>query len=75
VFLKDRDVILTNDAWHVAIDLNIRAYEDVLSDISGDLILVDKQKKEFTSISELRQNKTLLNTLENRLYNFQQILQ
>jgi len=57
VFLKDRDVILRNDAWHVAIDLNISAYEDVLSAISGDLNLVDKQKKEYTSISEQRQNK------------------
>lgn len=57
MFLKDRDVILRNDAWHVAIDLNISAYEDVLSAISGDLNLVDKQKKEYTSISEQRQNK------------------
>jgi hypothetical protein len=61
---------LKNDAWHVLIDLNISAYEVVLSAISGNLILVDKQKKEFTSISDLRLNKTLLNTLENILYNF-----
>ena len=73
VFLKDRD-ILSDDAWHVAIDLNTDAYKDVLSTIRGDLVLVDKQKQEFTSLYELRQIEALLNTLEDKLYNFQQIL-
>jgi hypothetical protein len=58
----------------VAIDLNIDAFEDVLSTIQGDLILVDKQKQKFTSFAELRQIEALLNTLEDKLYNFRQIL-
>jgi len=47
----------------VAIDLKTDAYEDVLSAIQGDFILVDKQKQDFTSLSELRQIEALLNTL------------
>ena len=39
-----------------------------------DLILVDKQKKKFTSISELRQTETLLYTLESKQAYFHQIL-
>jgi len=74
VFLRDRDIVLSGDAWHVAIDLNTDAYEDVLSTIQGDLILVDKQKQEFTSLSELRQTEASLNTLEDKLHNFRHIL-
>jgi hypothetical protein len=58
----------------VAIDLNTDAYEVVLSTIQGDLILVDKQKQELTTLSELRQIEALLNTLEDKLPNFRQIL-
>ena len=74
VFLKDRDIVLSGDACHVAIDLNTDAYEVVLSTIQGDLILVDKQKQELTTLSELRQIEALLNTLEDKLPNFRQIL-
>jgi hypothetical protein len=35
---------------------------------------VEKQKRGFTSISELRQIETLLNTLESKLYIFLQVL-
>ena len=70
VFLKDRDIVLSGDAWHVAIDLNTDAYEDVLSTIRGDLVLVDKKKQEFTSLFELQRIEALLNTLEDKLYNF-----
>ena len=45
-----------------------------LSTIKADLLLIESQKQEFTPISELKQIKTLLNTLELRLHNFQQVL-
>jgi len=38
------------------------------------LLLVENQKKEFTPISELKQIDSLLNTLEQKLYDFYQIL-
>ena len=74
IFLKENDVILTNDMWHVALDLNTNAYEEIISTVKGDLLLVENQKKEFTPISELKQIDSLLNTLEQKLGDFYQIL-
>ena len=50
IFLKENDVSLTNDMWHVALDLNTNAYEEIISTVKGDLLLVENQKKEFTPI-------------------------
>jgi hypothetical protein len=55
VFLKEEDVILTNGHWRVAIDLDTSRYEDVISSIRSNLMVVSKQQKEFTAISELKQ--------------------
>ena len=73
MFLKE-DIFLTNDAWHIAIDVDMSAYEEAVATIRADLILLEGHRKELTSISELKQITTLLNTLEVRLYNFQQLL-
>lgn len=74
VFLKEKYISLTNDAWRVVIILDMSAYEEMISTIKGDLPLVEGQRSEFTSISELKQTEALLNTLESRLRHFQQIL-
>jgi len=66
LFLKEKDVILTNDTWRVAIDLDTSRYEYVISSIRSDLMVVNKQQKEFTPISELKQIEILLNILESR---------
>ena len=49
-------------------------YEEVISTIKEDLLIVEGQKREFTSISEIKQIATLLKTLETRLHNFRQVL-
>jgi len=74
LFLKEKDVILTDHHWCVAIDLDTSRYEDVISSIRNDLMGVSKKQKEFTPISELKQIEILLNILETRLLNFQQML-
>ena len=71
---SERDVILPNYVWRVAIDLDDRSYEDVITTISSDLMLVNKQKNEFTPIPDLKQFENILNNLEFRLLNFRQIL-
>jgi hypothetical protein len=43
------------------------SYEDAISKIREDLMLVENYKKELTSIAELRQIEVLLNTMESRL--------
>ena len=74
LFLKEKDVILTNDHWCVAIDLDASRYEGVIFFIRSELMIVSKQQKEFTPISVLKQIEMLLKILESRLLNFQQML-
>jgi len=74
VYLKEREVILTNDFWRVVVDFRTAEYEDVIATIHEDLLVVERQRKEFTSVSELRQIEILLNDLESRLYSFKQVL-
>jgi hypothetical protein len=73
-FFKAKDVTLTSDIWRVVIILDMGPYEEVISKIQEDLLVVLRQRNEFTSTSELRQTDTLLKTLEFRLKNFKQIL-
>jgi hypothetical protein len=65
---------LTNDAWLVTAELSISFYQKAVSIIRNDLRLMHEQKREFTSIAELRQIEVLLGTLESRLRNFYQLL-
>jgi len=67
IFLKENDVILTNDMWHIALDVSTNTYEEIISTVKGDLLLVVNQKKEFMPISELKRIDSLLNTLEHKL--------
>ena len=68
--LKEKEIILTNVVWRVTIDLS----EEVISVIHRDLHLVERQMKEFTSISEIRQIWTLHCDLHLKFYSFRQIL-
>jgi hypothetical protein len=52
----------------------VNLFEEALSTIKADLLLIESQKREFTPVSELKQIEMLLNTLELRLHNFQQVL-
>ena len=55
---------MTNDAWRIAVDIDIRTYQYIISTIRQDLLLVEQNKKEFTFISEIRQIESLLKLLE-----------
>jgi hypothetical protein len=70
----ESDILLTNDAWRIAIDLDTSRYHEVISAIREDLLLVESQKQEFTPTSELRHVDTLLQQLEAKLESFHQIL-
>ena len=61
---------MTNDAWHVTAELSVRFYEEAISTIRDDLRLMHEQRKEFTSIAELKQIEVLLGTLESTLRSF-----
>ena len=74
MFLKEKDIFLTNDARRIVMDVDTSAYENAAVTVIANIISLEGHKKELTSNSELNQITTLLNTLEVRLYNFQQLL-
>jgi len=37
VFLKQEDIVLTDDAWHVTAELNVNPYEEDVLTIRNDL--------------------------------------
>jgi len=74
VLFLGKNVVITSDAWRVAIDLDTQVYEDAIATVRNDLASVDEQRKEFTPVAELKQVGNLLNTLELRLSNFQRFL-
>jgi hypothetical protein len=43
IFLKERDIMLSNDVWRIAIDVEIEPYEKALSIIRGDLLTVEER--------------------------------
>jgi hypothetical protein len=44
VFLKERDFILTNEEWRVALDLK-SAYREVISAIRGDVASIQPKER------------------------------
>jgi hypothetical protein len=72
--VKERDVILTIDHWRVAVNVNLSTYHEVLSTVKSDLLAIEKQRKEFTSTSELKQIELFVKILEDKLHDFYQIL-
>jgi hypothetical protein len=70
VFLKESDIILTNDAWNVAICINISTYHEAICSIRADLLLVEHSKQEYTPTSELQHVETSLQQLESKLNDF-----
>ena len=74
MFMKERDVIPSNDQWRVIVIVNRSTYHEVLSIVKSDLLAVEQQRKEFTSTSELKQIELFVKILEDKLHDFYQIL-
>ena len=72
--MKEADIVLRSDDWRVAIDLDLSAYHEVIPTIRTDLHTVEIQRQEFTSISELKQIRILLQTLDSKLFEFNNFL-
>jgi len=65
LFLKDKNTILSSNAWQVAIGLNVSIYKDVLSTTMSNLSVIEQNMQEFIPTSKLRQVETLVQSLEN----------
>jgi len=73
VIFMERGVVLSNDQWRVAVNVNLSTYYEVLSTVKSDLLAVEKQRKEFTATSELKQIELFVQILEDKLHDFYQI--
>jgi hypothetical protein len=67
IFLKTKDIVMTNDVWRIVLDFNLRPAEDIISTLRGDLQLVQNRTAEFTVVNELKQVDILLNEFEIKL--------
>ena len=65
---------MSNDVWHIVIDVKMDPYEEAISIIRGDFLTVEGRKQEFIFNSELKLIDTLLTTLETKVHTFKQIL-
>jgi hypothetical protein len=52
-FLREKELILSNDAWHIVINLDTSVYEEATATIRMDILSIEKQNTEFTPVSEL----------------------
>jgi CYTH domain-containing protein len=68
--LNERNVIISNDQWRIAVNLNLSTCHEILSTVKTDLVAVEEQRKEFRLTSELKQNDLFAKTLEINFRNF-----
>lgn len=71
--LKESDIVLTNGNWHIAMELDVTPYLEVVATVRVDLLQVKRQRREFTAISEFKQIGNLLETLEQKIGDNQQL--
>jgi len=72
-FVKERDIVLTNGNWHLAIDLDTTTYLEVVAIVREDLLQVERQRREFTADADLKQIENLVGTLERKINDIQQL--
>jgi hypothetical protein len=70
LFLKEKEVVLSNNYWHVALDLNTRNYEDTIATVRNDLKIISSHHEVFTPLVELNMVESYVNVLETRLKEF-----
>ena len=45
VFLKEKDIFLTNDVWRIVIDVYMSSYEDAVATVQADIISLEGHRK------------------------------
>jgi len=53
VFIKQRDIILTNDVWTVIVNLDFSSYEQAVTKLRDDLLYIQKFKTPLAPVHEL----------------------
>jgi hypothetical protein len=73
VFIKQRDIILTNDVWTVIINLDFSSYEQAISKLRDDLMYIQKFKTPLAPVHELNHIGYVLRKLEEEINDFREI--
>jgi hypothetical protein len=74
VFIKQRDVILTNDVWTVVVNLDFSPYEQTIVKLRDDLLYIQKFKTPLAPVHELNHIKYVLRKLEDEINAFREML-
>jgi hypothetical protein len=74
VFVPERDVIVTNDAWRIYMNMDLTSYEDVIVQLRGDVRTMYQYQARFIPVKELKPLENLLDELEGELTSFREML-
>ena len=53
IFLKEKDITLTNGAWRIANDVDVSAYEEAVATVKADIISMKGHRKKWVSNSQM----------------------
>jgi hypothetical protein len=67
VFVKEQDVVLTNDYWRLIVHYDLAEYEEAITTLHEDLTRVKGLARRTTPIGELRQVDQALSSFEEKL--------
>jgi hypothetical protein len=73
-FLRQKDVVLSDDRWLALISFNLTQHASVLTELERNLHAVREAAAQSTSIGETRQVKEALRALQEKLANIQRFL-
>jgi hypothetical protein len=74
VFIKQRDVILTNDMWTVIVNLDFSPYEQTIANLRDDSVYIQKFKTPLAPVHELNHIEYVLQKLEEEINAFREML-
>ena len=72
IFIKQRDIILSNDAWTEIV--NISTYEQTIAKLRDDLYYIKKFKSPLAPVHELSHKEYVLQKLVDEIYAFREML-
>jgi len=74
IFIKQRDIILTNDAWTVIVNLDFNTYEQTNTKLRDDLFYMQKFKTPLAPVHEQNHTEYVLQILEDEINAFREML-
>jgi hypothetical protein len=74
LFVKEKDLIFTNDYWKIVVNFDLMPYEDIVTTLREDLRKLKEASKRSLPIGELRYVDTALSAAETKLADLKEYL-